>query len=453
MNVQYRRYLFRVSSFLGVIFVFSAGFLVSCNRNSEAERNITPAKWLQDNAIRFNTSEPGNQYADLLPLKEIIKDARIVALGEATHGTREFFQMKHRLTEFLVREMGFTIFAMEANWPEAELVNEYVQSCQGNPEKLLAGMYFWTWQTQEVLDLLHWMCEYNQLSNNESKVTFTGFDMQFSAVATENVIEYIRKVDPSYRQEARINYACPDGIGVNNDYEYYSIATKEACRAKFGEVYQKLIDNQEEYIALSTPEEFQRALHNAELVLQTEDFSRGDEDLQAIDLRDEYMAANVKWLLEQANENDKIILWAHNGHIGMGLGEKFRTMGSHLRDIYGDEMIVVGFAFYEGEFTAIKLHQNSFGRLSKHTAPPAIEESYEWYFHSAGIPRMIINLKDISNSTDNVGWLIEPHKFRSIGSAYDETIPDSYFYTTSITQEFDIIIYFDETTPSILLSE
>ncbi|HYG64532.1 MAG TPA: erythromycin esterase family protein, partial [Thermoanaerobaculia bacterium] len=114
------------------------------------------AAWLRGNALPLATAAAGNGFADLQPLRQAFGDARIVSLGEATHGTREFFLMKHRLLEFLVEEMGFTHFSIEANMPETYKMNEYVLEGQGDPEELLEGMLFWTWNTQEVLDMIHW---------------------------------------------------------------------------------------------------------------------------------------------------------------------------------------------------------------------------------------------------------------------------------------------------------
>ena len=117
--------------------------------------------WLRRRAIPFATAEPGGDAADLAPFTRLVGDARLVALGEATHGTHEFFAMKHRLVAFLVRELGFTGFAIEANGPEAERIDDYVQTGQGDPASLLAGLHYWTWNTREVLDLIGWMREYN----------------------------------------------------------------------------------------------------------------------------------------------------------------------------------------------------------------------------------------------------------------------------------------------------
>ena len=138
----------------------------------------------------------GHGFDDLQPLKKIVGDARIVALGEATHGTREFFQLKHRTVEFLASQMGFTIFSIEASMPEAYKLNDYVLKGEGDPAQLLKGMYFWTWDTQEVLDMVLWMREFNR--SGRGHVVFTGFDMQYPAVANQIVHDFVARADPGY---------------------------------------------------------------------------------------------------------------------------------------------------------------------------------------------------------------------------------------------------------------
>ena len=140
--------------------------------------------WIKGNAIPISSAVPTGSFSDLEPLRELIGDARVVALGEATHGTREFFQMKHRLLRFLVQEMGFNVFAMEASMPESVRMDRYVKGAPGDPAELLSGLYFWTWNTEEVLALIEWMRSYNEDPSHASKVKFYGFDMQTPTVAT-----------------------------------------------------------------------------------------------------------------------------------------------------------------------------------------------------------------------------------------------------------------------------
>ncbi|QYK47334.1 MAG: erythromycin esterase family protein [Phycisphaeraceae bacterium] len=167
--------------------------------------------WLRANAHPFATPEPSDSVADLAFLKDIVGDARIVALGEATHGTREFFQMKHRITQYLAEEMGFTIFAIEASTPEAAKVSEYTLRNMGDsPNDLIRGMYFWTWSTDEVADMTRWMRAFNSGGpGNETKtkhIAFTGFDMQTPDVAQEIAAAFLDAHDPELAARARVVY-------------------------------------------------------------------------------------------------------------------------------------------------------------------------------------------------------------------------------------------------------
>jgi len=165
------------------------------------EQTPSVDEWVRTNAIRLTTVEAGHGFDDLQPLKGIIGSARIVTLGEATHGSREFFQLKHRLLEFLATEMGFTIFSIEANMPEAYRLNDYVLNGTGDPAQLLRGMYFWTWDTEEVLDMIRWMREFNK--SGKGRVQFTGFDMQFPNVAAETARDFVARYDPDYLETVR----------------------------------------------------------------------------------------------------------------------------------------------------------------------------------------------------------------------------------------------------------
>src|SRR5215216_3686976 len=164
--------------------------------SAHAQQSDSVTEWIRANAIRLTTTEAGRGFADMQPLKALIGNARIVSLGEATHGTREFFQLKHRILEFLATEMGFTIFSIEANMPEAYRLNDYVLNGTGDPAELLRGMYFWTWNTEEVLEMIRWMRTFNQ--SGRGRVQFTGFDMQTHTVALDIVQQFVQRFDKEY---------------------------------------------------------------------------------------------------------------------------------------------------------------------------------------------------------------------------------------------------------------
>ncbi len=209
-------------------------------------------QWIRANAIPLKTAQAGNGSADMEQLTKIVGSARIVALGEATHGTREFFQLKHRMIEFLATRMGFTIFSIEANMPEAYRLNDYVLNGKGDPVQLLQGMYFWTWDTKEVLEMIQWMREFNQ--SGKGRIAFTGFDMQTPNVAAQIVSDFASKDDPDYLP--LIEQAVPaldDGAG----------------KTQWREIFGHLKSSQPTYLARGvSSKDVDWAIQNARVVLQ-----------------------------------------------------------------------------------------------------------------------------------------------------------------------------------------
>ena len=163
-----------------------------------ADEEAAVVEWVKSAAIPFKSAEAGNGFDDMRPIKVIVRDARIVSLGESTHGTREIFQMKHRMLEYLASECEFTVFGIEASLPDCIAINDYVLHGKGDPERAVAGQGFWTWSTEEVLDLVKWMRAYNEDPKNSGrpKLKFYGFDMQQEASAVNAAIVYLDRVDP-----------------------------------------------------------------------------------------------------------------------------------------------------------------------------------------------------------------------------------------------------------------
>lgn len=177
---------------------------------SAAQPTPEQTEWIKAHAIPLKTVVAGSGFDDLQPLKQIIGEARIVGLGEATHGTREHFQIKHRLLEFLVEEMGFSIFSIEASMPEAYRVDQYVSEGKGDPAQLIGGMYFWTWNTEEVLEMVKWMRAFNGRQKAEGsprRVRFTGFDMQTPDVAMRHVESFVKEFDQAYTPELQNHWS------------------------------------------------------------------------------------------------------------------------------------------------------------------------------------------------------------------------------------------------------
>lgn len=437
-----------LTRFISVLTLLAALYVVlpGCSEDESPtapDVNVDPiiAAWLRDKAVPFWTVEPGKGFKDLMPLKQMIGDARVVALGEATHGTREFFKMKHRLLEFLVQEMGFTSFAIEATWPESNLVNDYIQTGQGDPTDLLAGLYFWTWNTQEVLDMIMWM--------RENGVSFHGFDLQFPKMAIENVMTYVGRVDTANHHIYEQLYS--DFLKyIDNLRKYYLVSSQEknAIRDQLQLAHDMIEEREVGYINQSNKKSFDNALQSARLVQQAEHMYSGGN---MTTIRDLYMAENVKWITDQEGPNAKIVLWAHNGHVRFD-PVRGLTMGTHLRNEYGDDMVIIGFSFYEGSFNAISDNfPDGYGDLTEHAAPPPPNDAYAYYFHGAYMPRIYLDLRTIDFDSPTTDWIPGPRRLRSIGAVYCDDYPEWYYYNARLPEEFDIIIYFKNTTKSLLL--
>jgi erythromycin esterase len=438
----------------------------ACSDDSQGPEYVPPdsvpyaippevSAWLQSAARPFATPESGSGFEDLQFLKGMIGDARVVSLGEATHGTREFFQMKHRVLEFLVKEMDFNVFGIEATWPEANLVNDFVQTGQGDPAVLLSGLYFWTWNTQEVMDMILWMREHNEDPGDDPKVSFLGFDMQYPGLGIQNVVEYLVLVDPEAAAEASTRYACmsafangPRGFtGLDSRYRNQTQSYRDTCVVALQAVLDSLIAHQNDYEAASSDGAYALAEQSARVVLQYEDMESG----RTMGARDYYMAENAKWLLEQAGPDSKMVLWAHNGHIAddPNYGQSV-SMGYYLRRHYADDLVIAGFDFYQGGFRAVTyIRYNVYGGVENHTVGPPLPHSYEDYFHSAGMDRFVLDLRGVGLGSSATTWLAGPRLMRSIGSVFSPTNPDSYFREVSIPSYYDLIIYFDSTTAAV----
>ena len=166
--------------------------------------NKDELSWIKEHAITFDTSLSDNERSNLKDLTKIIGGARIIALGEGTHGTNQFFNTKDQIVRFAAEEYKNVVFAMEANMPEAKRVNDYIINGKGNPKSALAGMYFWTWNTQEVLNMIEWMRKYNE--SGKGNIEFRGFDLQTPTVAMQNVESFIHKYDGKFSDSLSFYY-------------------------------------------------------------------------------------------------------------------------------------------------------------------------------------------------------------------------------------------------------
>jgi erythromycin esterase len=405
-----------------------------------AEQRAAVVRDLRVRALPFRSVLAGSGFDDLAGLDRLIGDARIVALGEASHGTAEFFQMKHRLLEYLVERKGFTVFAIEGNWPEAQIADRFVKTGEGAVGAALAAMHFWTWQTEEVAALLHWMRHYNATRGEHPLLSFTGFDMQYPQVATKRVIDFLDHTGSADRDAVRTLY---DGVETL-DKPGSEITAQEYTRLADGarKAFDLIEARRERLVTASTPEEYRDLRQAARVACQALEMRAGILE------RDRAMAENVGWLVEEAMPGQKIVLWAHNRHVGTNLGGSERSLGDHLRDRYGDQMAVIGFSSHHGEVRAVRIKEGRVQRGGPVALPlePANKFSIAAVFQETGLPRFILDLRDLPKDSAVGAWLAKPRLERVMGAVYDPDRASTYYEHTRLPETYDGIVFIAEST-------
>ena len=409
--------------------------------NSPAPSEVTA--WIRANAIPLMTCEAGHGFKDMEPLKKVVGDAHVVALGEATHGTREFFQFKHRMLEFLVSEMGFTVFGIEASYPESLAVNDYVLHGTGDPAKALAGMYFWTWDTEEVLDMIRWMRRYNEDPAHIRKVKFYGFDMQFASVAVQRVLSYVHKVDPAYEEKAKEAIAPMKG----EKFARLPQDKKKAMAQGIEILLKRFDDNRSEYVAKSSAEEWTLMRQHLRIIQQCE-ANQESYTSGGANLRDRFMAENVQWIVNNEGPGTKAVIWAHNGHVSFdGEGYSYGPMGSFLKKALGKDLLVMGFAFDQGSFQAIESNPNGSSRgLIPFTVGPSPKGSLNGALAGAAVPLFVLDIRRVPSDGPVGAWWRKPHKERTIGAMYNESAPDNFWMPLVPVNNYDALFFVEKTT-------
>jgi erythromycin esterase len=308
-----------------------------------AEETAELHTWLKEYAVHLNTIAPGSGFDDMQPLKALIGDARIVALGEASHCNGSFSRAKHRMVEFLVEEMDFTVFAIEAPFPGALELNDYILTGEGDPERALGALVYAAWNTEEILAMIKWMRQFN--STHKKKVKFYGFDVRVAGGSAKAVYNYLRKIDGTNDYDKLLS----NMINPWTAQQFRQSPREEKYSAK--EEIESLItylENKEPVLNQKTPSEQEIQEHkqwslvvqHARVLLQYIEFrSLLPNRSKATDFRDKGMAENVRWLVEY-EKGAKIILWAANAHIMATPGSG--CMGAYLRRTYGNDMVVFG---------------------------------------------------------------------------------------------------------------
>ena len=398
---------------------------------------------------------------DYDPLLEMVGDARFVLLGEASHGTHEFYRERAEITKRLVVEKNFTAVAVEADWPDAYRVNRYVRGAGGdaNADEALSGFKrfpTWMWRNRVVLDFVEWLRARNHsLPRGATKAGLYGLDLYSLYASMEAVLKYLDEIDPEAAQRARYRYSCLEHYGENSQAYGYAAAfgMTETCESQVVTQLLELQRRAEEYAGRDgrvAEDEYFFAEQNARLVKNAEEYYRTmfRGRVESWNLRDKHMADTLDALVEHQERQGlkpKVVVWAHNSHLGdarateIGRGGEW-NVGQLARERHGREAVLVGFTTHSGTVTAASDWDEPARRKR---VRPALEGSYELLFHQTGLERFFLNLRDDGRAAE---LLRRPRLERAIGVIYrPETERLSHYFHAWLSDQFDAVMHLDET--------
>jgi erythromycin esterase len=405
--------------------------------------------WLKQAAVPLSTVEPDHGFADLARVGEMVGAARVVALGEATHGTRDFFQLKHRVFEYLVAERGFTAFAFEASFAESVAVDAYVRTGKGDPAELVARLPGWIFDTEEVLALVRWMRLYNEDPKHPRKLRFHGFDMQYPSGSAQALVAYLHRVDPAFEPEARRALALVDDDFTVSVYEHLPTAVKDASGAAVAALGKHMDEHREAYVKRAGAEAFALARLHAAVVSQAERMLAVPVEA-GISLRDRAMAENVRALLDLEGPAGKMALWAENGHVGRELtafaGGVYQPMGYHLTQALGAALVTFGFAAGGGSFQALEVPMDTGRGVIDFTVPRAPPGSLDGALASLGLPVLALDMRRAPREGIVADWLGARLPTRDTGCCFSDAMVSEMRVPFTPRGSYDALLFVEKTS-------
>ncbi|MGK7312972.1 MAG: protein-L-isoaspartate(D-aspartate) O-methyltransferase [Candidatus Longimicrobiales bacterium M2_2A_002] len=405
-----------------------------------------------------SSAEPfdGLETADLGPLLERIGDARVVLLGEASHGTSEFYRMRARISRQLIAEHGFDFVAVEADWPDASEIDAYVRHDPGERPDRKPFQRFpqWMWANEEVMEFMHWLRRHNAdatpSDEPQDMVGFHGLDLYSMHTSIGAVLDYLDDVDPDAAAVARDRYACL--MPWQNDPVLYGRAVMtgqfDECEDDVVAMLRDLLDRRMEYVRRDG-KRFVDAMQNARLVANAERYYRTmyRGNVSSWNLRDQHMFDTLEMLLDLYGPDAKGIVWAHNSHLGNAAATAMGERGEHnvgqlSRESFGDDARLIGFGTHTGTVAAAS---NWDEPMEVKDVRPSHPRSYEHTAHESGVENFILHLRNPDEPVLRER-LLEPRLERAIGVIYrPETELQSHYFRAKLPEQFDEWIWLDET--------
>jgi erythromycin esterase-like protein len=420
---------------------------VSHSGSGLASRPGTISTLLREVAERFDAIED----AALGPLLERLGDARVVLLGEASHGTSEFYRMRARITQELILHAGFNLVAVEADWPDACWIDRYVRHAQRPPASGEPFRRFptWMWRNREVSEFVEWLRTHNgEIADPAGQTGFYGLDLYSMYGSIAAVLDYLDRVDPVAARIARERYACLTPW-TRDPAAYGRLALTERHRSCEGHVVSMLVDlldRQLEY-ARRDGARFFDAVQNARLVANAERYYRVMYygSVVSWNLRDQHMFDTLAMLLDVGGPDARAVVWEHNSHIGDAAATEMGLRGEHnvgrlCRQAFGEAAHLVGFGTDHGTVAAASNWDEPMEIMQ---VRPSLPESYERICHDTEIPCFLLALREPARP--EVRDELEAARLeRAIGVIYrPDTERQSHYFQASLPNQFDEYVWFD----------
>ncbi|MEM6317238.1 MAG: erythromycin esterase family protein [Bacteroidota bacterium] len=404
--------------------------------------NVPVVSALETKIYPLSGSAPNLPSQELAGLDAIFEKAYFVGLGEATHGTLEFFEMKDRLFRYLVEKHGYKAIGFEATWGGALHVNRYVVDGIGTARDAVSKLQFWTWRTEEVVTLVEWMHDYNLDKSEEDKIYFYGFDVQSGSEEVLLIEDYLNRNAPNLTAEVVPKI---EGLveTVGRDWQSYRAlpaSQKEGFRTGIAEAETTFVNNETTLVGASSQREFDLVKHAFTILRQYEEVVNSPQQNFP---RDVYMASNSEWIRNYLGGEAKVALWAHNFHVGKGIPQ---LQGNELDLRHGDAYQVVGFSFAKGAFQAVRpgVGVTPFNRINEAnclTTNALLEE--------VGEEQCYIIFDELDTESIANEYFNSSQPFFSLGALFDPNTPHRYVYPDPLAVRFDVLIHFNDTNAAV----
>ena len=417
-----------------------------------AGRRLRPARAPHDSAKDLAGACEGFDSIETANLKQLVDrigESQVVLLGEATHGTSEFYRMRARITQELIKHKGFRFVAIEGDWPDAARLDHYVRHFEYPPSEWTAFARFptWMWRNNEVRGFIDWLHAHNAGRKPGERIAIHGLDLYSLYSSIRSVLAYLDSVDSDLARIARHRYACL--TPWQSDPATYGHAALtgayHSCEKEVVRVLQDMLGKRADYSARDG-ERFMDAVQNARLVANAEQYYRimyyGSR--ASWNLRDQHMFETLKTLIAFHGPRSKAIVWAHNSHVGNAAATEMAArgelnIGQLCRAEYGARSFLLGFGTHAGTVAAASDWD---GPMEVKTVRPSLPNSYERLCHDTGQPNFMLPLRGAPGSA----LLARPRLERAIGVVYrPETELASHYFQAVLPEQFDEYVWFDET--------